>query len=114
MPWPFGRNSDWKKFTRRAGIPFLLIYLLQLTCPKEEHFMRYVEERKKYEPEFCIRIDHPSCRIYFENHFIYCKATIDSCGFRQRNSSPFGNDTGTSRWTYYGIINNWFHEKRQF
>jgi hypothetical protein len=103
-----------KKWSKRIAIPVGIIYFLHLTAPTQHHFERYLLERKKYEPEFAMRLEHPACRIRFFEGFIYAYAEIDTCGFRQRHTSGAGIDTGMSRFTYYGMLNNFFVEKQLY
>ena len=100
-------------FGRIAG-PALVGYLLFLTSPRPEHFDRYIDERKKYEPEFCMRLEHPECRVTFSRGILFSTAMIESCGFRSQHVTPFGASTGLSRWTYYGFLNNFWFERKQF
>ncbi len=110
MPWPI----DFRKALRRTIVPCVGLYMMHLTCPTEEHFNRYCAERKRFEPEFCTRLEHPATRTLFEDHFIYATARIESCGFRNQHVTPYGMSGGTSRWDYWGVLNNFWFERRAF
>ena len=103
---------NWRRYGRNLGLLGFCSYMLHLTLPKKAHFERYVDERIKYEPEFAMRMEHPSCDVNYEDRFLYARVTVASCNFKANNETPFGTSLGKNRWVYYGILNNFWFEKQ--
>lgn len=108
MPFP----CDFRKLGRNLAIPLVVGYVMHLTVPKEQHFRRYVEERRKFEPDFCTRMEHPSCKSEYEDCFVFARVSVESCGFRQQQVNGFGVSHGIVRWRYIGVLNNFWWETR--
>jgi hypothetical protein len=102
---------NWRFYARNIGLVTFSSYMLHLCLPKQSHFERYVAERKIYEPEFAMRMDHPQCVVKYEDKFLFAKVTVESCNFRVLNETPFGSNLGKTTWAYYGILNNFWYER---
>lgn len=103
---------NWRRHASRIGLATFSAYMLHLCLPKKAHFERYVEERMKYEPEFAMRMEHPTCEVKYDDKFLFAKVTVESCNFKTQNESPFGANLGKSRWIYYGVLNNFWFERQ--
>jgi hypothetical protein len=62
------RLSTWGM---RLVVPGFLGYALYTMRPKEAHFIRYLDERRRYEADFAARLNHPKSSITFEEHLLW-------------------------------------------
>lgn len=59
------------RYGKRLIIPGSVMYAMYSMRPREGHFLRYLDERRRYEGDIAARLNHPSASVSFQEHWFW-------------------------------------------